>query len=96
MDSAEVVGEILNRYEIIVTEKIAMQNERNNHIDKEISLTKQVEEISKALSDLSRTITILKKTLKCHNDFIDAGDLREDFEKYKDKWIEEQEEQNYE
>lgn len=89
MSSAEVVEEILNRYEIIVAEKIAMQNESYRHIDKEVALTNQLEE-------LSRTITILRKTLKCHDDFLDDGDLRADYEKFKDKWIAEQEEKRNE
>ena len=80
-----VVEEILNRYEVIVAEKLAMQNENFNHISKEKALSAQLEE-------LSRTVTILTKTLKSHNDFLDEMDLREDYEKFKDKWIAEQEE----
>ena len=78
-----VVEELLDRYEIIVAEKIAMQGENLNHISKEKALSLQIEE-------LSRTVTVLQKTLKCHNDFLDSGELREDFEKFKDKWIEEE------
>ena len=80
-----VVDEILNRYEVIVAEKLAMQNENFNHISKEKALSTQLEE-------LSRTVTILTKTLKSHNDFLDEMELREDYEKFKDKWIAEQEE----
>lgn len=78
-----IVAEFLDRYEIIVAEKIAMQGENLNHISKEKALSLQIEE-------LSRTVTVLQKTLKCHNDFLDNGELREDFEKFKDKWIEEE------
>ena len=78
-----IVEEFLDRYEIIVAEKIAMQGENLNHISKEKALSLQIEE-------LSRTVTVLQKTLKCHNDFLDSGELREDFEKFKDKWIEEE------
>lgn len=78
-----IVAEFLDRYEIIVAEKIAMQGENLNHISKEKALSLQIEE-------LSRTVTVLQKTLKCHNDFLDSGELREDFEKFKDKWIEEE------
>lgn len=78
-----IVTEFLDRYEIIVAEKIAMQGENLNHISKEKALSLQIEE-------LSRTVTVLQKTLKCHNDFLDSGELREDFEKFKDKWIEEE------
>ena len=78
-----IVQEFLDRYEIIVAEKIAMQGENLNHISKEKALSLQIEE-------LSRTVTVLQKTLKCHNDFLDSGELREDFEKFKDKWIEEE------
>lgn len=78
-----IVQEFLDRYEIIVAEKIAMQGENLNHISKEKALSLQIEE-------LSRTVTVLQKTLKCHNDFLDNGELREDFEKFKDKWIEEE------
>ena len=80
---ASVVEELLDRYEIIVAEKIAMQGENLNDISKEKALSLQIEE-------LSRTVTVLQKTLKCHNDFLDNGELREDFEKFKDKWIEEE------
>lgn len=82
-----VVEELLNRYEVIVAEKLAMQNENFNHISKEKALSAQLEE-------LSRTVTILTNTLKSHNDFLDEMDLREDYEKFKDKWIAEQEEKN--
>ncbi len=78
-----IVAEFLDRYEIIVAEKIAMQGENLNHISKEKALSLQIEE-------LSRTVTVLQKTLKCHNDFLDNGELREDFEKFKDKWLEEE------
>lgn len=78
-----IVAEFLDRYEIIVAEKIAMQGENLNHISKEKALSLQIEE-------LSRTVSVLQKTLKCHNDFLDNGELREDFEKFKDKWIEEE------
>lgn len=85
MDSSSIVEEFLNRYEIIVAEKIAIQNDKDYLMNKETALAKQLEE-------LSRTVTVLRKTLKCHNDFLDSGELREDYEKFKDKWIEEQEE----
>ena len=48
-------------------------------------------EQAKEIEELSRTISILQKTLKCHNDFLDNGELREDYEKFQDKWTSEQE-----
>ena len=79
MDS--VAEELLNRYEIIVADKIAIQNENLNHISKEKALTIQLE-------DLSRTVTILKKTIECHEDFLCEMDLRNDYETFKNKWLE--------
>ena len=77
----DVVEELLNRYEIIVAEKIAMQYDKNRHISKEEALTKQLEE-------LSREVTILKRTIECHDLFLCENELKEDYEKFKDRWLE--------
>ena len=76
-----VVEELLNRYEIMVEEKIAMQFEKNRHISKEEALVRQLEE-------LSREVTILKRTIECHDLFICENELKDDYEKFKDKWLE--------
>ena len=54
--------------------------------DKVVNLTRAVEE-------KQRYNDILSKTTRCFNDFIDSSDLRCDYEKFKDKWLA-QEEQN--
>lgn len=77
----DVVEELLNRYEIIVAEKVAMQNEKNRHLSKAEALTKQLEE-------LSREVTILKRTIECHDLFLCENELKEDYEKFKDRWLE--------
>lgn len=77
----KVVEELLNRYEIMVEEKIAMQFEKNRHISKEEALVRQLEE-------LSREVTILKRTIECHDSFLCENELKDDYEKFKDKWLE--------
>jgi hypothetical protein len=100
----DLLKELLQHYNemvIAMAEKVqdAQDNEDRAYKEKYEYKTKYEEtkqknaEQAKKIEDLSRTISILQRTLKCHNDFLDNGELREDYEKFQDKWLSEQEEQ---
>lgn len=73
--------ELLDRYEKLIIERDSDNSDLNNLMSKNRALTTQLEE-------LSRTVTILRKTMQCLNDFIDNSDLLTDYERFKDKWLE--------
>ena len=78
---SDVTEEILNRYEILIGDREALRQENKRLYFKNDCIAKQLDE-------LSHTITVLKRTIECHDDFIDSSELREDYEKFKDKWLE--------
>ena len=91
----DLLKELLEHYNemiIALVEKVQDAEDREmRYCTEKADLRRKNDEQAKKLEELSRTITILRKTLKCHNDFIDNGDLREDYEKFQDKWIDTQE-----
>lgn len=91
----DLLKDLLEHYnEMIIemAEKIQDSYDREDRYIKEKNdLRNKNTEQAKEIEDLSRTISVLQKTLKCHNDFLDNGELREDYEKFQDKWTSEQE-----
>lgn len=75
----------LNRYEELVEAKNDACNELT---EKTILLDKAKDKID----DLQRTIGVLRKTCKAHNDFVDDNGLRDTFQRYFDEdWIKREE-----
>lgn len=72
---------LLDRYEIITIERAELQKEKEYYRDKYNTLSKELEE-------LSRTISVLKKTIVCHEDYLKETELFNDFDRFKDKWLE--------
>ncbi|MBP5422771.1 MAG: hypothetical protein J6Y78_10060 [Paludibacteraceae bacterium] len=92
---AELLKEIMEHYNDMI---VAMAEKVEDAEDNEQYYIKQnrenrakIEDLTKEIGDLSRTISVLKDTLKCHNDFLDNGELREDYDKFQDKWLSEKE-----
>jgi len=75
----------LNRYEELV--------EAKNDACKELTETTILLEKAKdKIEDLQKTIGVLRKTCKAHNDFFDDADLRKSFQDYFDNvWIKREE-----
>lgn len=68
----------IERYEELVV--------KNNYLkDKVVNLTRELE-------DKSRSVSILSKTTKCFNDFVDNEEIRVEYETFKDKWLAQEEE----
>ena len=44
--------------------------------------------LSDEMAELSRTITVLRKSLECHEEFLGEIEAEEDFLKFKDRFIE--------
>lgn len=67
----------IERYEELVV--------KNNYLkDKVVNLTRELE-------DKSRSVSILSKTTKCFNDFVDNEEIRVEYETFKDKWLAQEE-----
>ena len=67
----------IERYEELVV--------KNNYLkDKIVNLTRELE-------DKSRSVSILSKTTKCFNDFVDNEEIRVEYEAFKDKWLAQEE-----
>lgn len=77
----DVFEGLLDRYEIITIDRAELRKEREYYRDKYTTLTKELEE-------LSRTVSVLKKTLTCHEDYLKETELYNDFDRFKDKWLE--------
>ena len=76
----EILEQFLRRYE-----KLAIDNEQNR---KEAEfLAKEYRRITDQVLELDRTIAVLKKTIRCHQDFEYKHELTNDFEKFKDEWL---------
>lgn len=43
--------------------------------------------LSNNMAELSRTITVLRESLDCHNEFLGVIEAEEDYLKFKDKFI---------
>jgi len=70
----------IERYEELVV--------KNNYLkDKVVNLTRELE-------DKSRSVSILSKTTKCFNDFVDNEEIRVEYETFKDKWLAQEEQKN--
>lgn len=54
-------------------------------------LKDKVTNLTRTLEEKDRHNTILAKTTRCFNDFIDNSDLRCDYERFKDKWLAQEE-----
>lgn len=72
---------LLDRYEIITIERAELRKEKEYYRDKYNTLSKELEE-------LSRTVSVLKKTIVCHEDYLKETELYNDFDRFKDKWLE--------
>jgi Mg2+ and Co2+ transporter CorA len=94
----DLLKDLLEHYnEMIIemAEKVqdAQDNEDRAYKEKCEYRTKNAEQ-AKKIEELSRTVSILQRTLKCHNDFIDEKELRKEYEEHQDKWIEQEEQKN--
>ena len=70
----------IERYEELVV--------KNNYLkDKVVNLTRELEE-------KSRSVTVLSRTTKCFNDFIDNEEIRVEYDTFKDKWLAQEENKN--
>lgn len=91
----ELLKDLLEHYNemiIIMAEKIQDAEAQTDYFMKEKNKFREKNDAQvKEIEELSRTISVLKDTLKCHNDFLDGGELREDYDKFQDKWLSEKE-----
>lgn len=91
----DLLKEVLEHYnEMIIemAEKVQDCYDRENRYFKDKNdLRQKNDEQAKKIEELSRTVSILQRTLKCHNDFIDDKELRKEYEEHQDKWIEQEE-----
>ena len=76
---------VLDSLEKNIKDKLYYKSEAETYIEK-------YSKVSKELEDLSRTVTILKKTVKSFNDFVDEKKLRGDYQEYfENVWLERKE-----
>lgn len=94
----DLLKDLLEHYnEMIIemAEKVQDSYEREDRYIKEKNeLRIKVNNLTKEIEELSRTVSVLQRTLKCHNDFIDEKELRKEYEEHQDKWIEQEEQKN--
>ena len=94
----ELLKELLEHYNdmiVLMAEKIEDAEAHADYFMKEKNKFREKNDAqAKEIEELSRTISVLRDTLKCHNDFLDNGELREDYEKFQDKWLANKEENN--
>lgn len=78
-------GKELERYEELVKERDDSKRE-----SKELFIN--YEKAKDKIKDLQKTVDVLTRTCKAHNDFFDDADLRKDFQDYFDNiWIKREE-----
>lgn len=88
----DLLKELLEHYnEMIIemAERVQDCCDREDRYFREKSdLRQKNDEQAKKIEELSRTVTVLQRTLKCHNDYLDDKGVRNDYETFQDKWIE--------
>lgn len=91
----DLLKDLLEHYnEMIIemAEKVQDSYEREDRYIKEKNeLRIKINNLTKEIEELSRTVSVLQRTLKCHNDFIDEKELRKEYEEHQDEWIEQEE-----
>lgn len=91
----DLLKDLLEHYnEMIIemAEKVQDSYYREDRYIKEKNeLRIKVNNLTKEIEELSRTVSVLQRTLKCHNDYLDDKGVRNDYETFQNKWVETEE-----
>lgn len=94
----DLLKDLLEHYnEMIIemAEKVQDSYDREDRYIKEKNeLRIKVNNLTKEIEELSRTVSVLQRTLKCHNDYLDDKGVRNDYETFQNKWVETEEQKN--
>ena len=84
-------NEIIEAYSQMVINLVGKINEERKQANIQhtlnVVLDKKNVRLSTELQDLSRTITILKRTIDCYEQFIESVDMTCDYESFKEKYL---------